>query len=87
MEVHPYNPCLKIVPHCQKHGIRVEAFSPLGASGNRSWARNEPELRKDPDVHTIAKKHGKTNVDILLRYLVSVSVNKYHIFKRITVVI
>jgi 2,5-diketo-D-gluconate reductase A len=42
------------------HGIVTESYSPLGASGD--------ELRNDPVITGIAKDHGKSATQVVLRW-------------------
>lgn len=44
--------------YCKKHGIVVEAYSPL--------VRNKKA--DDPTLNSIAKSHGKTTAQVLVRY-------------------
>jgi diketogulonate reductase-like aldo/keto reductase len=48
----------------------VTAYSPLGSPNNIAKA-DSPAPLKDPKLQEIAKKHGKTVAQIILRYLVS----------------
>lgn len=57
-EIHPWLPRNNIVEWCRKHGTVVEAYSPL--------VRGE---KKDEKVlQEIAKKHGKTWAQVLVRW-------------------
>lgn len=59
-----------------KHGIAVTGYAPLGSSGAREVLRPEqnpkdfPSLLKHPVVSEIAKNHGKSTAQILLRHAV-----------------
>ncbi|KAK0798074.1 hypothetical protein LTR91_016294 [Friedmanniomyces endolithicus] len=58
VELHPWLARPDIVSWCQEHGVVVEAYSPLV----RSTRMEEPVLV------ALAKKHGKTAAQILLRW-------------------
>jgi len=58
VELHPWLARPDIVSWCQDHGVVVEAYSPLV----RSTRMEEPVLV------SLAKKHGKTAAQILLRW-------------------
>ena len=57
-EVHPWLPRNDIVEWCKQRGVVVEAYSPI-VRGGRS---------DDPLLAEIAKKHGKTWAQVLLRW-------------------
>ena len=61
IEFHPWNQQKPIVEYCRKEGIAVQAYSPL-ARGQR--------LGGDPAISEVAKKHGKTPAQILLRWII-----------------
>ncbi|XP_048457809.1 aldo-keto reductase family 1 member A1-B isoform X2 [Rhincodon typus] len=70
IECHPYLAQNELIGHCQKHGLVVTAYSPLGSS-DRLWkASDEPFLLEDTNVKAIAEKHGKSPAQILLRWQV-----------------
>ncbi|KAG5979112.1 hypothetical protein E4U55_005547 [Claviceps digitariae] len=58
VEVHPFCQREALVKLCNKHGIRIEAYSPL-ARGNKLG---------DPTINAIAKKYHKTPAQILLNW-------------------
>ncbi|KAK0764873.1 hypothetical protein N5P37_002345 [Trichoderma harzianum] len=58
VEVHPFCQREALVELCNKHGIMIEAYSPL-ARGNKL---------EDPVINAIAKKYGKTPAQILLNW-------------------
>lgn len=58
VEVHPFCQREELVQLCSKHGIKIEAYSPL-ARGNKL---------EDPTINAIAKKYNKTPAQILLNW-------------------
>lgn len=58
IELHPWCQQRHVDAYCQKHGIIVEAYSPL--------VRNRKA--DDPTLAGLAKKVGKTPAQVLLRY-------------------
>lgn len=68
VECHPYLAQNKLIAHCQAHGLKVTAYSPLG-SPDRAWHNpDEPVLLEEPVVLALAKKYGRSPAQILLRY-------------------
>ena len=59
VEFHPYLQSKPLVAHCRRHGIQVEAWSPLQQAGS---------LLQDRILAGIANKHGKTVAQIILRW-------------------
>lgn len=62
IELHVFLQQPELVKFCQDHGITVEAYSPM-AHGAR---------HDDPTISKIAKKHGKSATQIMLRWTVEV---------------
>lgn len=58
VEVHPFCQREALVELCAKHGIKIEAYSPL-ARGNKL---------EDPTIGAIAQKYGKSPAQILLNW-------------------
>lgn len=61
VEVHPFCQRQSLVDLCDKHGIKIEAYSPL-ARGNKL---------QDPTIVDIADKYGRTPAQILLNWSAS----------------
>jgi methylglyoxal/glyoxal reductase len=59
IEFHPYLQSRPLVEHCQAKGIRVEAWSPLAQGG---------DLLLDRCLADVAKRHGKSVAQIVLRW-------------------
>jgi 2,5-diketo-D-gluconate reductase A len=59
IEVHPYLTQNELRAFCAEHEIAVEAWSPL--------ARGR-ELLSDPEIDEIARDHGKTPAQVVLRW-------------------
>jgi len=65
-EVHPYNTRSALVGLCQKEGIAVNSYCPLGGKGNKGQVTDL--LLKDPVVKSVATAHGKTAAQTILRW-------------------
>ena len=73
LELHPLLPSTRLVQFCQLHSIAVVAFSPFGGQSYLSIfpeSHHAPSLLHSPEVTSIAKKHGKTAGQVLLRWSV-----------------
>lgn len=62
IECHPYAQCLDIREKVKAHGIQIEFWFPPGG------AMSEGALLKDPAINKIAKDHGKTAAQVILRW-------------------
>ncbi|XP_030061182.1 aldo-keto reductase family 1 member A1 isoform X2 [Microcaecilia unicolor] len=70
VESHPYLVQSELLAHCQKRGLVMTAYSPLGSS-DRAWKHpEEPTLLQDPDVQALATQYDKSPAQILLRWQV-----------------
>ncbi|KAL4079733.1 NADP-dependent oxidoreductase domain-containing protein [Scleroderma citrinum] len=61
LELHLYNPQLKLVAYLKSKGIVAEAYSPLGSAGS--------PLLEDEVARRIAESHDLKTSDVLLGYL------------------
>lgn len=63
IELHPHLSLQPLVKYCEKQGIAVEAWSPLGGlEGKGGKSLEDPALKK------IAEKHGKSVAQVILRW-------------------
>ncbi|ESP00398.1 hypothetical protein LOTGIDRAFT_140773 [Lottia gigantea] len=67
IEIHPYFTNTELVDYCQKVGVVVTAYSPL-AKGGENTTEEKPDTLTDPTIVKIAKKHGKTPAQVVLRW-------------------
>jgi diketogulonate reductase-like aldo/keto reductase len=84
IESNPYFQNQALVEYCQRRGITVEAWSPLGGTGTK--------ILEDPLIKQLAEKHQKTPAQIVIRWhmqrgivLFPKSLNRAHIFSNIEV--
>lgn len=66
VELHPYLQQKRLVRYAQASGVHVTAYSPLG-QGASYWRENEGVMYEE-SVKEIAKKHGRTEAQIILRW-------------------
>lgn len=59
IKFHPWNQQKEIVAYCEENGIAVQAYSPL-TMGKKLG---------DPVIEKIARKHGKTAAQVVLRWV------------------
>lgn len=67
VELHPLNPCLRLVPFCQDKGVHVIAYSTLGSERH---ARPENPVLTDPVLKDIAAKLRCTTAVVALSWAV-----------------
>ncbi|PSL07565.1 aldo/keto reductase [Cecembia rubra] len=70
VELHPFLPQNKLVDFCNKNGILLTAYSPLG-SGDRSASikmPDEPSLLENKIVREIADRTGLSPAQVLIAY-------------------
>ncbi|KAL4812326.1 NADP-dependent oxidoreductase domain-containing protein [Aspergillus spinulosporus] len=63
VELHPFLPQHELRAYCDKLGILLEAYSPLGSTG--------APLMSDPEIQQIAKKNGVSPATVLISYHVN----------------
>ncbi|RDD40220.1 Alcohol dehydrogenase [NADP(+)] [Trichoplax sp. H2] len=70
-EAHPYMTCNRWVNHCQRNGVTVTAYSPLGSPDRPGAAASGyPVLLDDPVLASIASKYSKTPAQVCIRYAI-----------------
>jgi len=70
VELHPYLQQNKLLEFCSSHNIHVTGYAPLG-SGDRAEemkADNEPSLLENQTIKKIAKKHGASAGQVLIKW-------------------
>eukprot|EP01092_Planopodium_desertum_P010437 TRINITY_DN46539_c0_g1_i2.p1 TRINITY_DN46539_c0_g1~~TRINITY_DN46539_c0_g1_i2.p1 ORF type:complete len:180 (+),score=45.86 TRINITY_DN46539_c0_g1_i2:36-542(+) len=65
VELHPRLAQPKLKAYCEKLGIRIVAYSPLGHGVIR---KGTAHLLEDPVITKIAEKHGKSPAQVLIRW-------------------
>lgn len=76
VEHHVYLQQPELIDFCKNEGITVTAYSPLGSKGISNLnkmagiERELPDLMDIPEVKEIAKAHGKTPAQVLLRWII-----------------
>lgn len=73
IELHVYLQQKALVKYCKEHQIIVTSYSSLGSRGSYTTIlKKKPALNlmEDTTVVDIARKHGKTAAQVLLRFLV-----------------
>ncbi|KAG7165946.1 Aldo-keto reductase family 1 member B1-like 1 [Homarus americanus] len=68
IEVQAYHMQKNLQEVCQKFGISVCAFGPLGAPYREVGTREFPPLLEHPIVNKIAQSHNRTTAQVLLRH-------------------
>lgn len=70
VESHPYLVQSKLLRYCQSESIAYTAFSPLGAPSYvpLGMATESESVLARPEVIEIARKHGKTPAQVVLRW-------------------
>ncbi len=69
-EVHPYHQDKLMTEHIAQYGTVMESWFPIGGKDSLMWgsAKNKETLFKDPTIARIAKEHGKTPAQVILRW-------------------
>ena len=71
IEIHPYLTQSNLVEWCQQNKIHVTAFSPLGSPSYIVYGMDAglgQGLLQDPKITEIAKRHSKTNAQVILKW-------------------
>ncbi len=69
IELHPYLQQTRLIEFCKSQDIVVTAYSPLGSPGNYRGS-GLPVLVEDETIAEIAKNHGKSPAQILIRWAI-----------------
>ena len=72
IECHPYLSQDPLVAFCKAYDIHVTAYSPLGCK-DRLWKSDQEDdvpLLEHPILNQVAKKHGKTVPQVILKWQV-----------------
>nr|CAD7577935.1 unnamed protein product [Timema californicum] len=72
VECHPYLNQKQLRELCKEHNIIITAYSPLGNPGSKFNAPGTPNILQDAKLKELAKKHGKSVAQIILRYLIDI---------------
>lgn len=92
IELHPYLQQNDMLEFCSKHKIHLTAYSPLGSSDRNAAmkAANEPSLLENKVINQIAKKHGASPAQVIIKWnimrgtaVIPKSVNKSRIIENI----
>jgi len=72
VEMHPFLQQGTLVEHCHKHGIQLTAYSPLGSNDrpDRLKKDDDPNLRDNPKIKILEKKHDYTWAQIALAWAI-----------------
>jgi alcohol dehydrogenase (NADP+) len=88
VELHPYLQQKELLIYCRQHDIHLTAYSPLGSGDRPSALKNpgEPSLLEDSTVTRIARAHGISPAQVLIRWsiervtsVIPKSTNKAHL--------
>lgn len=66
VEMHPFLQQTKLLAYCQRRGVHVQAYSPLGTPGYKE--ANEPMVLDHPVLQRIAKAHAVTPAQVCLAW-------------------
>lgn len=71
IEMHPYLQQPAMLDFCNKHGIALTAYSPLGSPHRPGQKKeSEPVLLEEPVVREIAERHGATPAQVLISWAI-----------------
>jgi len=68
VESHPHLPNLELLQICKDNDMAFVSYSPLGNPGSAFRREDQVSLLEDENILKIAKAHGKTPAQILIRY-------------------
>ncbi len=70
VESHPFLQQEKLLKYCNSKNIAVTAYSPLGSKDRAAFVRseNEPSLLDNTIINEIAKKHGVSPAQVLIKW-------------------
>ena len=66
VECHPFLNQASLLEFCKGHGIRLEAYSPLGKAGSKYQVKID--VLHHPEILMIAEKHGATPAQVALKW-------------------
>lgn len=69
VELNPYFQQWELKEFCDKNDIRMTAYFPLGGASAVNSTTEQP-LMKHPTILKIAEAHGKTGVQVLVRWAI-----------------
>jgi diketogulonate reductase-like aldo/keto reductase len=73
VEMHPYNTQRELLDFCNKNGVKVTAFSPLGSPSYVELGMDQKlNILTEDCIVNMATKHAKSSAQILLRWAVQV---------------
>jgi len=72
IELHPYLQQPGMLEFCNKNGVHITAYSPLGSPDRPASlkAENEPILLEDPTIEMIAERRGVTQAQVLISWAI-----------------
>ena len=73
VEMHPLLQQTELLTYCQQEGIHLTAYSPLGSGDRPDRLKKEDDINllEEPTIQKIAKKHGCTTAQVLIRWAVA----------------
>lgn len=90
IEISPFNTNKEIISYCKGRGVHLEAFATFGTTKKNPVAATE--LLENEIITDIAKKHGKTPSQVILRWVLEQGISvvpkargEKHLFENINV--